>query len=76
MPTADGTRFLINTSYTGLGTGSLAVVLDWAAVAPHRRSPPGRQPLADDIGFPCAFSLPRAPISLLLVPAEISRLRL
>ena len=36
MPTADGTRFLINTSYTGLGTGSLAVVLDWAAVIRDR----------------------------------------
>ena len=36
MPTADGMRFLINTSYTGLGTGSLAVVLDWAAVIRDR----------------------------------------
>ena len=36
MPTADGKRFLINTSYTGLGTGSLAVVLDWAAVIRDR----------------------------------------
>ncbi len=32
MPAADGKRFLINTSYAGLGTGSLAVVLDWATV--------------------------------------------
>jgi hypothetical protein len=36
MPTADGTRFLINTFYTGLGMGSLAVVLDWAAVIRDR----------------------------------------
>jgi eukaryotic-like serine/threonine-protein kinase len=31
MPAADGKRFLINTSFMGRGTGSLAVVLDWAA---------------------------------------------
>jgi Tol biopolymer transport system component len=36
MPTADGKRFLINTSFTGLGTGSLAVVLDWAAILRDR----------------------------------------
>jgi Tol biopolymer transport system component len=31
MPAADGKRFLVNTSYSGLGTG-VAVVLDWATV--------------------------------------------
>ncbi len=36
MPAADGSRFLINTSFTGSGTGSLAVVLDWAAVIRDR----------------------------------------
>jgi dipeptidyl aminopeptidase/acylaminoacyl peptidase len=30
MPAADGRRFLINTSYSGFGTG-VAVVLDWAS---------------------------------------------
>ena len=36
MPAADGKRFLVNTSFTGFGTGSLAVVLDWAAVIRDR----------------------------------------
>ena len=36
LPTADGKRFLVNTSYAGIGTGSLAVVLGWTSVAPHR----------------------------------------
>lgn len=31
MPASDGTRFLINTSYSGLGSG-VAVVLDWTSV--------------------------------------------
>jgi hypothetical protein len=35
MPAADGKRFLINTSSTGLGT-RVAVVLDWAAAVRGR----------------------------------------
>jgi Tol biopolymer transport system component len=35
VPAADGTRFLINMSYSGLGTG-VAVVLDWASVMRDR----------------------------------------
>ena len=35
MPTAEGKRFLINTSYTGLGT-RVAVVLDWASAIDQR----------------------------------------
>jgi Tol biopolymer transport system component len=36
MPTADGRRFLINTSYAEGGTGSLAVVLGWTAAVAGR----------------------------------------
>ncbi len=35
MPAADGKRFLINTSYSGAGTGA-AVVIDWASVMRDR----------------------------------------
>jgi eukaryotic-like serine/threonine-protein kinase len=38
MPTADGKRFLVNTSYSGIGTG-VAVVLDWASVLPEPQQP-------------------------------------
>jgi Tol biopolymer transport system component len=34
MPASDGKRFLVNTSYSGLGTG-VAVVLDWASAIRH-----------------------------------------
>jgi Tol biopolymer transport system component len=36
MPSADGKRFLINTSVTGLGIGSMAVVLDWTGLIRER----------------------------------------
>ena len=38
MPTADGKRFLVNTSYTGFGT-RVAVVLDWASAIREPRQP-------------------------------------